>query len=781
MSSNPQRFFRLAFCVMAAMMLTSHAFAFYPYGFFDTLNGGALTFIKWPLDVLDVNGDGDVSGDDEGVELNFETGNGEDGFSSSEVDKVFAGFEEWEQVSTAYMAFFRGQDIVDPVELTADLTQIDAFNVVVFESTQDAEDNGSIVGGSMVATLVTNTFEATTIVIGNSTVNYDAGEMIDVDTVVAQKARDTEATSLGPIIKGVGVFAGGEVAGLRWSPLNNFDPTDSAQAGVNIEDRVVALRNFDGSIGLRGVTPTMYNDFMYYKEESGAFTDSHQDLAPDDIAGITFMYPRTDVDIFFNLDQRVRTQTRQNLPSQPIAGAWIRAWCDADNNSGTSRVPFVDTFTGYYENAVNTDFRGHFRLKGLFKQLETISQTTFQPTYTISSSEFLPDIFGGDERGVYDEIHRGAGFGFDSQFPAEVFREGENGNIFGLTNVNQGTPLRYDLNARKIVSNTTGKTLDVLLASGRPMFGDENQTCPLNVVVSGINVIEAPKMLREFRDQVLLSNAVGAAVMDAYYRVAPTLAQFLTRHDTILALTRMLMKGLEWVVVHAEWLSVAMAGLLASMVARGRRLRRSAAVLPLLLFALAPLANAQLVPYEDVSDIVAASDNIVEGTVESTNTFATDDGLQIYTDVIVKVTDTAKGKLNKNGSIHLRLPTGRVGAIGRSSQELPEFKQGEDVFLFLKDDRVYDNVCIGGKVGKFAVKTDAETGEKYVTPTVLPAYNRLVKESAKMEKHGLKLKTVGADGKTKDASSPQDGRLLVDLENFKSYIRTVDKEQKKQE
>ncbi|MFA6240588.1 MAG: CFI-box-CTERM domain-containing protein [Candidatus Hydrogenedentales bacterium] len=781
MSSNPRTIFRMAFCVLATLTLATHAFAFYPFGFFDTQNGGSLTFVKWPLDVLDVNGDGDVNGPNEGVELNFETGNGDDGFTTAEVDKVFAGYEEWENVSTAYIAFFRGQDIVDPVELTADVTQIDAFNVVVFESTADIAAGQSLTGGSLGITLVTNTFEDAQVTIGGSTVLMEGAQMLDVDTVIAQTARDIEITDQGPILKGISTTGAGLTIGMGYSPLHNFDPTDSAAEGTNIEDRVMALRNADGTLGLRGVTSSMYNDFSYYKEESGALTDSHQDLAPDDIAGLTFIYPRSDVDIFFNLDQRARTQTRQGLPSQPLAGTWIRAWCDADNNSGTSRVPFVDTFTGYYENVANTDFRGHFKLKGLFKQLETITQTTFQPTYTISSSEFLPDIFGGDERAEYDNTHQGAGFGFDTLFPAEVFREGESGNLLGLQNVNQGTPLRFDLNTRKIVSATTGKTLDVLLASGKPMFGEENQTCPLNVVVSGINAVEGPKVLRELRDRVLLSNAVGTALMDAYYRAAPTMADYLIRHAGVLAAARSIMKGFEWMVVHAEVMCVAVGALLAAMMLRNRMRRRALTAAALLVMASVPFAQAQMVPFKDISDIVAASDDVVQGTVETTNTFATDDGLQIYTDVTIKIEDTAKGKLNKSSDIHLRLPTGRVGAIGRSSQQLPEFEQGEEVFLFLQDSRSFDHVCTGAKVGKFAVKTDSETGEKFVVPTVLPAYNRLVKETPKMAKRGVNVKSVGTDGKTKDAASTEEGRIVVGLEDFKSYIRTIDKEQKKQE
>ena len=50
--------------------------------------------------VMIVRGCGDVSGDSEGVKVNFEVG--DNGFTIDETNLLFAGYEEWERVSTSY-------------------------------------------------------------------------------------------------------------------------------------------------------------------------------------------------------------------------------------------------------------------------------------------------------------------------------------------------------------------------------------------------------------------------------------------------------------------------------------------------------------------------------------------------------------------------------------------------------------------------------------------------------------------------------------------------------
>lgn len=789
MSTKIRAALRVAVMVIAVALLAPQAWAFYPYGFFN--ESGELVLITWPLSVLDRNGDGDVNGPNDGVTFNFETGNGTDGFTTNEVAKLFAGFEVWERVASAYIAFRQGPPVVDPVELSAGLDTIDTFNMVAFESEDDAAEGGSLTGGALALFLIANTFEDTFITIGDSTFPVSGGQFIDVDFVVGAIAREIENTSDEISLEGLGAMMGGLSVGLNYSPLTNIDENATQQLAdqdkfVNVEDRVIAMRDFDGSVGMRGVTSTLLNDLLVYLEDNGSLTDSHPDLAPDDVAGITYLYPRTSIDVFFDLSQRVRTQALDGYASQPIAGAWVRAWCDADNNPGTARVPFTDTFTGLYEWQVNTDFRGHFELNNLFKQLETIQETTFLANYTFSSSEFMPIIL---EQADYDSTHGGfleadpnapgdqMGFGFDTLFTSEVFFEGE--NLLGLQNVNQGTPLYFDLNTRKITSLTSGKTLDTLLATGRPMFGDQNAVCPLNVVVAGIYPLHSPAMFRGLRDDVLLNTAVGTALVDAYYRAAPGMAQYLLEHRNVLATARYAARGFEWVVMHAEWLLVLVSAILALALGRRFLRRRTAGAVSALVvagalsFASMP-ADALLLPY-DLADYMELSSDVIHGEVTTVESYWTDNNTRIVTDITVCVKTVVKGSQNVGGLVHFQLPTGRVGAIGRFSPDLPNFDRGEEVVLFL-DCQKQGFSIMGGNAGKYAVKMDVRSGDKYVIPVSFAGRDRLQKEAIKIRK-----RKAADEGLDLAALNKETVPAAIELNEFIDHLRRIGREREHSE
>jgi hypothetical protein len=45
-------------------------------------------------------------------------------------------------------------------------------------------------------------------------------------------------------------------------------------------------------------------------------------------------------------------------------------------------------------------------------------------------------------------------------------------------------------------------------------------------------------ILREFRDEYLLTNPVGQALVDLYYRVSPPIAEFITEHPSLKPIVR---------------------------------------------------------------------------------------------------------------------------------------------------------------------------------------------------------------------------------------------------
>jgi len=46
------------------------------------------------------------------------------------------------------------------------------------------------------------------------------------------------------------------------------------------------------------------------------------------------------------------------------------------------------------------------------------------------------------------------------------------------------------------------------------------------------------QILREFRDEYLLTNAVGRAFVDFYYKVSPPIAEFITEHPSLKPIVR---------------------------------------------------------------------------------------------------------------------------------------------------------------------------------------------------------------------------------------------------
>jgi hypothetical protein len=209
---------------------------------------------------------------------------------------------------------------------------------------------------------------------------------------------------------------------------------------------------------------------------------------------------------------------------------------------------------------------------------------------------------------------------------------------------------------------------------------------------------------------------------------------------------------------------------------RKKRARAAATILILLaafLWCASP-AQAQFV-FRDLEEYVAASDDIVAGRVVAAESRWADTGMRIVTDVTIQVDDVMKGRLNKSGKVHFSLPTGRVGAIGRFSPQLPTFREGEEIVLFLENRGVHGYMVVGGITGKFNVRTDPDTGEKTVYAGSSAGKVRLARAAAKMEKEAGDTAESSAEAESSGEQKPK----TVALEDFKEYLRDVDREQRK--
>ncbi len=94
----------------------------------------------------------------------------------------------------------------------------------------------------------------------------------------------------------------------------------------------------------------------------------------------------------------------------------------------------------------------------------------------------------------------------------------------------------------------TGTSLD---ASG------SNSGCFIATAAFGSYLDPHVMVLRKFRDEVLLTNAAGSAFVRFYYRTSPPIADFISRHESLRAMTRVLLTPIIFAVKYQVFLLMA--------------------------------------------------------------------------------------------------------------------------------------------------------------------------------------------------------------------------------
>ena len=65
-----------------------------------------------------------------------------------------------------------------------------------------------------------------------------------------------------------------------------------------------------------------------------------------------------------------------------------------------------------------------------------------------------------------------------------------------------------------------------------------SETCFIATAAYSTPMVEELEILREFRDKYLLTNPVGQAFVDFYYRISPPVAEFITEHPSLKPIVR---------------------------------------------------------------------------------------------------------------------------------------------------------------------------------------------------------------------------------------------------
>ncbi|HEX71770.1 MAG TPA: hypothetical protein ENN65_00425 [Candidatus Hydrogenedentes bacterium] len=810
MSAIIRRMTAAGVAVAALFGLAQESGAFFPIGAFNQF--GQLRYVTWPFREFDTNNNGVIEAG-EGLEILIE--GGMRGFTPEEIVTVQEAFQVWQDVPTSYASFRMGGIIEDPI-LSG--LEPDFLTVVALQVT-DAAVTGETVLPDYPDVIVA---EATYPVLGLTTTLYTiedtfleiagegywigAGTIIDADIIIDAASVRPGIVGIEPVadLHAVLVHEIGHLLGLGHTPLNNLravrtEPGSIAVAEL-IENEVFWLTGADGFGRFIGVTPTMFPIYFSVETDTGLRKSGTGDLAPDDISGISFLYPRGSQANFFTVrhEARTRTRTGSGLPSVPIPGAHVVAWADVDDDPNTPRVPLFSTMTGLYEYTINTQLEGWFNLHGIWKQFEVpaASGALFTPTYALSVNPLNGTGFDRQApEGLlpedFDSIQGQASFSttqrdtYINAFASEVFHEVE--NLRDVSRKDAGTPLIWNFERNTLVSAETGRTIPAILPNRRPMFGDPNDVCPLNVVqypsgtgTTPVTAMLGPKWLRDFRDDILLQSALGAAAVDLYYQVSPWMARYLLRHETAMRLFRHGVHGMYWTIMYRNTIAAGLAALLlvAGAVAaiRRRKARAAAALLLAAALFLSPQAGASIA-YVTTPEMVAGADEIITGVITATQSRRALGG-RIYTDVTLEIKDTVKGGLNKTSTVTFSVIGGRVGGLVMKTNEIPTFQTGEEVLLYMRRAAGNQLVIYGGVRGKFLIQRSATSDKAYVAG-IGPETDLALDEDAKAMTDEASASEDAADSQAEDADNQEDG--AVPLDEYLDYLRSIVHEQKRQE
>lgn len=798
-----KRFIFLTF-IFTICQFTSYAF--FPSGGFDAFN--VLRLAKWPFYEFDTNNDGQIL-TGEGVGIYIERG--KRGFTDDEIEEIKKALKVWEEVPTSYACFRIIGYYEDPISLTTPdaLPTISMYVTETDDTGEDVEPDPETVdvgGGILGVTLTLFTVTDSVYEHNGQIYPISAGTVIDRDIVISATAhRYNSQSGDEPLadLKGTLVHELGHFLGLDHTPLNNLRAVylneEDELPSFLIENPVVWMTMPDGIPQYIGATPTMFPIYFEVELPNGQREDGGKDLAPDDISGISWLYPRGAQENFFDIRHEARSRTRRGsgMPSIPLPGGHVVAWADVDNNPSTPRIPLFSTLVGLYEPLINKQLQGKFNLIGLWKTMEVPGKDgeLFTPSYTLTlnalngtgldrqAPQGIPpsDVDSIQGPNSYSVTTRGDA-DYQTNFMSEVFHEVE--NVLDVSSKEAGTALVWSFTKNVVVSSTTGKTLPQMRTHLKPMFGDPNDVCPMNIIevptgggttttttTAGVLGTSLSQDLRNFRDHYLMNSGVGIAFVDLYYTIAPVISKLILKSEMMRTLFSKTVYNFAWIVKSDIWkyffglvVFLLIWRKIKKMQSTKSKMKTNLFLIILTIFIFGVISNAHArIAFLNTDELVNSSDAVVNGEVLSMSSYMTKD-MKIYTDIEMKVTDTVKGSINENSSVIFTIPGGRVDGFAMICSEMPEFKVGDKAIVYLR------YLPKGGKWTLYAgtrsvtvVTEDAQTGKLYVKP-----YSEFDNIFYDKDKDAIQSKSL--------TNKSNDTHQYITLNEYLLYLRNLIKE-----
>lgn len=141
--------------------------------------------------------------------------------------------------------------------------------------------------------------------------------------------------------------------------------------------------------------------------------------------------------------------------------------------------------------------------------------------------------------------------------------------------------------------------------------------------------------------------------------------------------------------------------------------RRTIATIAMSLILLACFVDAGTAQKLSLEQLSLQADTIVHGRVSKTKSESPSKRGFATTHVLIAVEDQFKG--DSVSSVTIELPVGSIGDLMQGAPGIPEFTTGEEVIVFLqRQKKAADYRVVGGKQGKFSVRSDHHNNAKIV-------------------------------------------------------------------